>query len=66
MNENKENRGQVIRDVIGIVGGLVNNQQQKQQPVPAPPPQKEKTDYTPFIIAGVFTIVSALIISRGR
>jgi hypothetical protein len=57
-----ESRADTIRNVLGIVQDVVGNRQ--VAPV-APVKPKEKTDYTPFIIAGVFTIVSALIIS-GR
>jgi len=60
-----ENRANVIRDVLGLIGTVANNRM-TPAPAPAPPPKKEKPDYTPFIIAGVFTIVSALIISRGK
>ncbi len=62
----EQNRADVIRDVLGVVSSVVQNRQQNQVAPPPPPPKEEKTDYTPFIIAGAFTIISALIISRGR
>ncbi len=62
----KANRAETIRNVLGAITAIAGNRQPNQIAVQPVQPPKEKTDYTPFIIAGAFTIISALIISRGR